>query len=182
MSRIGKLPIAIPKGVTVKVAGSTVSIEGPKGKDQHAIPGPITVAVSDGTVTVTRGDDSNATRALHGLVRKLVANSVTGVSIGFTRTLEIVGVGYRAEAKGNALQLSLGYSHPIVYQLPPGIAAKVDRQVVVTIEGNNKQVLGEVCAQIRALRPPEPYKGKGIKYAGEQIRRKAGKAAGAAGR
>jgi large subunit ribosomal protein L6 len=182
MSRIGKLPIALPKGVTVHVVDSTVRIEGPKGKDQHAIPGPITVAVSGGVVTVARAGDDNATRALHGLVRNLIANSVTGVSTGFTRTLEIVGVGYRAEVKGKALQLSLGYSHPIVYQFPPGIDAKVDKQVIVTIEGNNKQLLGEVCAQIRALRPPEPYKGKGIKYAGEQIRRKAGKAAGAAGR
>src|SRR5215470_10564389 len=182
MSRIGRLPIPIPKGVTVKVDGPTVHVQGPKGSDQHTVPSKITVAVRDGTVVCTRSDDTNATRALHGMVRKLVANSVTGVSTGFTRTLEIVGVGYRAEVKGKALQLSLGYSHPIVYQLPPGIDAKVDRQVVVTIEGNNKQVLGEVCAQIRALRPPEPYKGKGIKYAGEQIRRKAGKAAGAAGR
>jgi large subunit ribosomal protein L6 len=182
MSRIGKLPITIPKGVTVKAEGGTVSVEGPKGTDQHAIPAPITVTVRDGVVICARADDSNATRALHGLVRKLIANSVAGVSTGFTRTLEIVGVGYRADVKGKALQLSLGYSHPIVYQLPPGVDAKVDRQVVLTIEGNNKQLLGEVCAQIRALRPPEPYKGKGIKYAGEKIRRKAGKAAGAAGR
>jgi large subunit ribosomal protein L6 len=182
MSRVGKLPIVIPKGVTVKVDGATVTIQGPKGSDRHSIPAAIAVAVNDGVVTCTRADDSNATRALHGLVRRLIANSVTGVSSGFTRALEIVGVGYRAEVKGKALQLSLGYSHPIVYQLPDGIDAKVDRQVLVTIEGNNKQLLGEVCAQIRALRPPEPYKGKGIKYAGEHIRRKAGKAAGAAGR
>jgi large subunit ribosomal protein L6 len=182
MSRVGRLPITLPKGVTVKVDGATVTVEGPKGKDQHAVPGQIAVAVKDGVVTCTRDGDDNATRALHGLVRRLVSNSVTGVSSGFSRTLEIVGVGYRAEVKGRALQLSLGYSHPIVYQLPPGIEAKVDRQVVVTIEGNNKQLLGEVCAQIRALRPPEPYKGKGIKYADERIRRKAGKAAGAAGR
>jgi large subunit ribosomal protein L6 len=182
MSRIGRLPIAIPKGVTVKVNGATVAIEGPKGKDQHAIPPRISVDVQDGVVTCTRSDDANQTRALHGLVRRLISNSVTGVSTGFSRTLEIVGVGYRADVKGKALQLSLGYSHPIVYQLPPGIEAKVERQVILTIEGNNKQLLGEVCAQIRALRPPEPYKGKGIKYAGERIRRKAGKAAGAAGR
>jgi large subunit ribosomal protein L6 len=182
MSRIGKLPITVPKGVTVKVEGSQVTVAGPKGNDVHTVPAPIQVTVHDGVVAVTRVNDDAATRALHGLVRKLVANSVTGVSTGFTRTLEIVGVGYRAEVRGRALQLSLGYSHPIVYQLPPGVDAKVDRQVIVTLEGNNKQVLGEVCAQIRALRPPEPYKGKGIKYAGEQIRRKAGKAAGAAGR
>jgi len=182
MSRIGRLPIAIPTGVTVKVNGAAVTVEGPKGNDRHTVPAKIAVAVHGGAVSVTRADDQNATRSLHGLVRKLIANSITGVSTGFRRTLEIVGVGYRAEVKGRALQLSLGYSHPIVYQLPPGVEAKVDRQVVVTIDGNNKQVLGEVCAQIRALRPPEPYKGKGIKYAGERIRRKAGKAAGAAGR
>ena len=182
MSRIGKLPVAIPKGVTVKVEDATVSVEGPKGKDRHAIPPPITVAVQDGQVICTRADDSNATRALHGLTRKLIANSVAGVSTGFSRTLEIIGVGYRADVKGKAVQLSLGYSHPIVYQLPAGIDAKVDRQVVVTLEGNDKQLLGEVSAQMRALRPPEPYKGKGVKYADERIRRKAGKAAGAGGR
>ncbi len=182
MSRIGRLPIAIPAGVTVKVDGATVAIAGPKGTDQLTVPARIAVAVHDGVVSCTRADDESDTRALHGLVRKLIANSVTGVSTGFTRTLEIIGVGYRAEVKGKALQLSLGFSHPIIYQLPPGIDAKVDRQVVVTIEGNNKHLLGEVCAQIRALRPPEPYKGKGIRYAGEQVRRKAGKAAGAAGR
>lgn len=182
MSRIGKLPITIPKGVSVKVNGATVAIEGPKGKDQHAIPARISVAVQDGVVSCTRSDDENQTRALHGLVRRLISNSVIGVSTGFTRVLEIVGVGYRADVKGKAVQLSLGYSHPIVYQLPPGIDAKVERQVILTIDGNNKQLLGEVCAQIRALRPPEPYKGKGIKYAGERVRRKAGKAAGAAGR
>jgi large subunit ribosomal protein L6 len=182
MSRIGRLPISIPKGVTVKVDGPTVLVEGPKGVDRHRVPAKIAVAVRDGAIVCTRADDANDTRALHGLVRKLVANSVTGVSTGFTRTLEIIGVGYRAEVKGKALQLSLGYSHPIVYQLPPGIDAKVDKQTIVTIEGNNKQLLGEVCAQIRSLRPPEPYKGKGIRYSGERVRRKAGKAAGAAGR
>lgn len=175
MSRIGRLPVNVPKGVTVKVSGPVVTVEGPKGKDQHTIPDPISIEVKDGVVTFGRGRDDNQSRALHGLVRKLVANSVTGVSTGFTRTLEIVGVGYRAEVKGQALQLSLGYSHPIVYQLPPGIEAKVERQVIVTIEGNNKQLLGEVCAQIRALRPPEPYKGKGIKYDSEKILRKEGK-------
>jgi large subunit ribosomal protein L6 len=176
------MPITIPKGVTVKVDGATVTVEGPKGKDQHVVPDRIAVTVKDGVVSCARTDDNSDTRALHGLVRRLVSNSVIGVSTGFTRTLEIIGVGYRAEVKGKALQLSLGYSHPILYQLPPGIEAKVEKQTIVTIEGNNKHMLGEVCAQIRALRPPEPYKGKGIKYAGEHIRRKAGKAAGAAGR
>jgi large subunit ribosomal protein L6 len=182
MSRIGKLAIALPKGVTITADGTTVRVEGPKGKAQHTLPARIRVTVADGTVTVTREADDRKTRALHGLTRKLIANSVTGLSAGFQRTLEIVGVGYRAEVKGKALQFSLGYSHPIVYQLPPGIEAKVDRQVVVTLEGSDKQLLGEVSAQIRALRPPEPYKGKGVKYADERIRRKAGKAAGAGGR
>lgn len=182
MSRIGRLGIAIPKGVTVKQDGTTVLVEGPKGKAQHKLPPRIQIAVEDGTIAVTRDGDDRRTRALHGLTRKLLANSVTGLSTGFQRVLEIVGVGYRAEVKGQALQFSLGYSHPIVYQLPPGIEAKVDRQVVVTLEGNDKQLLGEVSAQIRALRPPEPYKGKGVKYANERIRRKAGKAAGAGGR
>jgi large subunit ribosomal protein L6 len=182
MSRIGRLPIAIPKGVTVKPDGGSVFVEGPKGKTTHALPPRIAVTVADGTVTVTREADDRQTRSLHGLTRKLISNSVTGLSTGFTKTLEIVGVGYRAEVKGRAIQFSLGYSHPIVYQLPTGIDAKVDRQVVVTLEGNDRQLLGEVSAQIRALRPPEPYKGKGVKYADERIRRKAGKAAGAGGR
>jgi len=182
MSRIGRLPIAIPKGVTVKPEGPTVSVEGPKGKAQHTLPPRIVVAVADDTITVSREGDDRQTRALHGLTRNLIANIVTGLSTGFTRTLEIVGVGYRAEVKGRAIQFSLGYSHPIVYQLPPGIEAKIDKQTVVTLEGNDRQLLGEVSAQIRALRPPEPYTGKGVKYAGERIRRKAGKAAGAGGR
>src|SRR4030095_17012234 len=128
----------IPKGVTVKVNGPAVAIEGPKGKDQHTVPAKISVAVADGVVTVGRSDDTNATRSPHGLVRKLIANSITGVSTGFKQTLEIVGLRYRAEVKGKALQLSLGYSHPIVYQLPPGVEAKVDKQTILTIEGNNK--------------------------------------------
>jgi large subunit ribosomal protein L6 len=182
MSRVGKLTIAIPKGVTVKQEGGTVHVEGPKGKAQHALPPRIKVVIADGTVSVTRDADDRKTRALHGLTRKLIANIIIGLSTGFQKTLEIIGVGYRAEVKGRAVQFSLGYSHPIVYQLPPGIEAKVDRQVVVTLEGNNKHLLGEVSAQMRALRPPEPYKGKGVKYADEHIRRKAGKAAGAGGR
>ncbi|MBX3025340.1 50S ribosomal protein L6 [bacterium] len=182
MSRIGRLIITIPKGVTVKQEGNAVLVEGPKGKAQHPLPPRIGITIADGTATVTREADDRKTRALHGLTRKLIANSTIGLSTGFQQTLEIVGVGYRAEVKGKAVQFSLGYSHPIVYQLPPGIEAKVDRQVVVTLEGNDKQLLGEVSAQIRALRPPEPYKGKGVKYADERIRRKAGKAAGAGGR
>ncbi len=182
MSRVGKLPIQIPSGVTVRQEGGAVFVEGPKGSFRHEVPARIAVAVDGGLIRVTRQDEERQTRALHGLTRQLLANLVAGVSTGFTRTLEIVGVGYRAELKDNAIQFTLGYSHPILYQLPPGVQAKVDKQTVVTLEGNNRQLLGEVAAQIRALRPPEPYKGKGIKYADERIRRKAGKAASTAGR
>lgn len=181
MSRIGKLPIRVPSGVTVRGDGRVVHVQGPKGSERHELPPKINVVVAEGVVRVQREGDERQTRALHGLTRKLVANSVTGVSQGFTKVLEIVGVGYRADVRKNGLYLSLGYSHPVIYQLPPGVTAKVDRQTIVTIEGNNRQVLGEVAAQIRALRPPEPYKGKGIKYSSEKIRRKAGKAAGSAG-
>jgi len=182
MSRVGKLPIPIPAGVKVRQDGGLVHIEGPKGKGQHQVPRRISVEVGDGAITVMREGDDREARSLHGLTRNLLANIVTGLSTGFSQTLEIVGVGYRAEVKGNAIQLNLGYSHPILYQLPDGVQAKVDRQTTLTLEGNNRQVLGEVASQIRALRPPEPYKGKGVKYAEERIRRKAGKAAGAGGR
>ena len=181
MSRIGKLPIQVPSGVTVRVEGTQVSVEGPKGKLRHPLHPDVAAEVSDGTLVVKRRGESAGSRAVHGLTRKLLANMVRGVSQGFVETLEIIGVGYRAEARGNTLHLTLGYSHPIVYQLPDGIAAKVDRQVLVTLESSNRQLLGQTAAEIRALRPPEPYKGKGIKYGGEVIRRKAGKAAGAAG-
>ncbi len=177
MSRVGKTPIRIPAGVTVRDDDRVVMIEGQKGSGRHALPPKISVAVSNGMLTVTREDDARKTRALHGLTRKLLANIVAGVSTGFARTLEIIGIGYRAEVKGNTVLLSLGYSHPIVYQLPPGVEARVDRQTVLTLEASDLQLLGEVSAQIRALRPPEPYKGKGIKYSHERIRRKAGKAA-----
>jgi large subunit ribosomal protein L6 len=182
MSRIGKLPIPVPREVKIRVEDRAVVVEGPKGSERHDLPPAVEVGLGDGTLRVTRRDDSREARALHGLTRNLLANIVRGVSTGFVRTLEIVGVGYRAEVKGDTIQLSLGYSHPIVYQLPPQVKAKVDRQTVITLEASNRHVLGEVAAQIRRLRPPEPYKGKGIKYADERIRRKAGKAAGAGGR
>ena len=182
MSRIGKLPIEVPKGVTVKVDGRTVHVQGPKGTESHGLPPRVGATLADGVLRITREDETRETRSLHGLTRKIVANMVQGLSDGFKRTLEIVGVGYRAEVKGNAIQLSLGYSHPIFYQLPPGVSVKIEKQTIVNLEGNNRQVLGEVASQLRALRPPEPYKGKGIKYADERIRRKAGKAAGAGGR
>jgi large subunit ribosomal protein L6 len=180
MSRIGKQPIAVPNGVTITVDPGAVKIKGPKGTLAAAVSPLVELKLEGATLHVARREDSRDARSVHGLTRKLVANMVTGVSEGFRRVLEINGVGYRAESKGNALQLALGYSHPIVFPLPQGVQAKVDKQTVVTLEGADRQVLGETAAAIRKLRPPEPYKGKGIKYAEEKIRRKAGKAVGAA--
>jgi large subunit ribosomal protein L6 len=182
MSRIGRMPITVPGGVKVHVADGTVRVEGPKGKLAREIPREVTIAVEGAKVNVARTDETRRARGIHGLTRKLVANMVDGVSKGFTRVLEINGVGYRAEARGPVLHLTLGYSHPIAFQLPPGITAKVDRQVVVTLEGADRELLGQVAAALRGLRPPEPYKGKGMKYAEEKIHRKAGKAAGAGAR
>ncbi|MEA2624418.1 MAG: large subunit ribosomal protein [Candidatus Binatota bacterium] len=180
MSRVGKLPIPIPAGVRIQQEGNRVIVQGPKGTLEHPCAPEVDVAVADGRLEVRRKDDSRRARELHGLTRRLIANLVTGVSQGFTRVLEIHGVGYRAEVKGNAIHLALGYSHPIVFQLPQGVQAKVDRQTVITLESSDKHLIGQTAAMIRELRPPEPYKGKGVKYAEEQIRRKAGKAAGAA--
>ena len=177
MSRIGRLPVHLDKSVKASVAGDLLKVEGPKGKlELKLFPG-FSVEIKDGQLIVKRPGDTNKERSVHGLMRKLIANMVEGVSKGFTRVLEINGVGYRAEAKAQQVNLTLGYSHPIVYQLPPGVTAKVERQVIVTLESADRQLLGTVAAQIRELRPPEPYKGKGIKYATETIRRKAGKAA-----
>jgi len=180
MSRIGKLPITVPSGVTVAVEPGAVRVSGPRGKLAATVSPLAQVKVEGGTVSITRRDDSRDARGVHGLTRVLIANMVTGVSAGFRRVLEINGVGYRAEAKGRTLHLALGYSHPVVFPLPDGVEAKVDKQTVITLEGADRQVLGETAAAIRKLRPPEPYKGKGIKYAEEKIRRKAGKAVGAA--
>lgn len=180
MSRIGRQPVVLDKGVKALVAGHTVKVEGPKGKLELAVPEGYTVEIADSQLVVKRPGDSQGERSRHGLVRKLIANMATGVSKGFTRVLEINGVGYRAEVKGSNINFQLGYSHPIVYQLPPAVTAKVDRQVSITLESADRQLLGTVAAQIRELRPPEPYKGKGIKYAEETIRRKAGKAAAGA--
>ena len=177
MSRIGRLPIPLDKSVKASIAGATVKVEGPKGKLEMQLHPGFTAEIKDSEIVVKRPGDSHEERSIHGLMRKLVANMVEGVGKGFTRVLEINGVGYRAEAKGAQVNLTLGYSHPIVYQLPPGVTAKVERQVLVTLESADRQLLGTVAAQIRELRPPEPYKGKGIKYATETIRRKAGKAA-----
>jgi len=180
MSRIGKLPVPLPAGVSATVDGREVRVAGPRGKLAVHVNPLADVKVDGNTVIVARRDDGRVARGVHGLTRKLIANMVTGVSTGFRRVLEINGVGYRAEVKGRAIQLALGYSHPILFPLPEGIQAKVDKQTVITLEGADRQVLGETAAAIRKLRPPEPYKGKGIKYAEETIRRKAGKAVGAA--
>jgi len=182
MSRVGKVPVEIPQGVKVHVADGRVRVEGPRGKLERPLEPEVTVAVEGPKVVIQRKDDSRRARSVHGLTRVLVDNMVQGVGKGFSRVLEINGVGYRAEARGNVLFLTLGYSHPIAFQLPPGVTAKVERQVVVTLEGADRELLGQVAAAVRKLRPPEPYKAKGVKYAEERIRRKAGKAAAGATR
>jgi large subunit ribosomal protein L6 len=180
MSRIGRLPVRLPQGARVDIGDGTVGLKGPRGELRVPVHSLVSVEQRESELVVSRKDDSRQARSLHGLTRKLLANGVTGVTTGFTRVLEINGVGYRADLRGKMLHLTLGYSHPILFQLPEGITAKVDRQVVITLEGSDRQLLGETAALIRKLRPPEPYKGKGIKYAEETIRRKSGKAAGAA--
>ncbi|HUP36392.1 MAG TPA: 50S ribosomal protein L6 [Candidatus Limnocylindria bacterium] len=179
MSRIGKKPIPVPPGVKVALEGATVKAEGPKGRLSQSIPFGVSVTMASNVLTVARDSDHRNVRALHGLTRSLLANMVTGVKDGFERKLEIVGIGYRCQIQGKALQLALGYSHPVVFPLPEGIQAEVDRQVSITLRGADKALLGQTAAKLRALRKPDPYKGKGIKYAGEQIRRKVGKKAGA---
>lgn len=177
MSRIGKLPITVPSGVEVTISGQDVTVKGPKGTLHQTVPLPISVARDeDGPIVLTRPDEEQESRALHGLSRALVANMVTGVSDGFAKKLEIVGVGYRVQAKGSNLEFSLGYSHPIVVEPPEGIDFNVESPTRLTVSGIDKQRVGEVAANIRKLRRPEPYKGKGIRYEGEQIRRKVGKA------
>jgi large subunit ribosomal protein L6 len=179
MSRIGKKPVPVPQGVKVMIEGHMVRAEGPKGKLAQTVPEGLAVSVADGTLTVAREAENRTLRALHGLTRSLIANMVEGVKVGFERKLEIVGIGYRAQIQGKNLQLSLGYSHPVVFPLPEGIQAEVDRQVSITLRGADKALVGQTAAQIRALRKPNPYKGKGIRYAEEQVRRKVGKKAGA---
>jgi len=181
MSRIGKLPIAIPGGVKVALDKDVIRVEGPKGKLQALVPNGIKVKVDDKVVRVERENDERRLRGLHGLTRKLLANMVQGVSRGFIRILDINGVGYRAEVKGQEIHMTLGYSHPVVFPLPAGVTASVERQTTITLNSADRQLIGEMAAEIRGLRPPEPYKGKGIKYREEVIRRKAGKAVGSAG-
>lgn len=183
MSRIGKAPIAIPAGVTVKVDGNTVTVKGPKGELNETVHSDIKVAVEDGNIIVTRPSDDREHRAQHGLVRALIHNMVVGVSEGYKKEMELVGVGYRANATGQVLDLSLGFSHAIYIKLPAEIKVEAkserNKNPLITLESADKQLLGQVCAKIRSLRKPEPYKGKGIKFVGEVIRRKSGKSAGA---
>ena len=176
MSRIGKLPVQIPSGVDVNVSGREVTVKGPKGRLQRTFKG-VTFTVADGVVTVVPDSQSRIDRSLWGLGRSLLDNMVVGVTDGFSRQLEINGVGYRATVKGNAVEFNLGYSHPIHFPMPDGVKIEVDKQTQVKVSGINKEAVGQTAAQIRSLRPPEPYKGKGVRYAGEYIRRKVGKAA-----
>ncbi|MDQ3387964.1 MAG: 50S ribosomal protein L6 [Gemmatimonadota bacterium] len=178
MSRIGRQPISIPAGVEVSIDGSAVRVKGPKGELARTLHSEVVVRQEDGNVLVERPSDEARHRALHGLSRTLVANMIEGVTTGFKKTLEIVGVGYRAENKPFGLTLALGYSHPIDYKAPSGIELRAVSPTVVEVTGTSKEVVGQVAAEIRSLRPPEPYKGKGVKYQGEVIRRKAGKAGG----
>ena len=175
MSRIGKKPVTLPKGVAVEIQGNTVAVKGPKGELRRTLHTEMQVALADGQVTVSRPSDEKRHKALHGLSRTLVQNMVDGVSKGFAKTLEIQGVGYKAEAKPYGVNLIVGFSHPVKYEAPQGIKISVENNTVVKIEGADKEKVGQVAAELRAVRPPEPYKGKGVRYQGEQIRRKAGK-------
>lgn len=176
MSRIGKSPIELPSGVEVKVNGSMVEVKGPKGSLKQSINDSISVSVDDGVVTVERSNEERSTKALHGLVRSLINNMVIGVSEGYSKELTAVGVGYRAALKGTQLELQVGFSHPVEIDAPDGITFEVPEPTKIVVGGIDKQLVGQVAANIRAVRPPEPYKGKGIRYVDEQVRRKAGKA------
>ncbi|NLS09071.1 50S ribosomal protein L6 [Nesterenkonia sp. MY13] len=176
MSRIGRLPITIPSGVEVNIDGREISVKGSKGELSRTIAEGITVEIEDGTLTVTRPNDEREFRSLHGLTRSLIDNMIIGVTEGFTKKLEIVGTGYRVQAKGKDLEFALGYSHPVPVEAPEGITFSVEGANKLAVSGIDKQQVGEVAANIRKLRKPDPYKGKGVRYEGEQIRRKAGKA------
>ncbi len=176
MSRIGKLPIPVPSGVDIAVKGQTVTVKGPKGELTRTFADRVQVAVEGGEAVVTRTDDERESRALHGLSRALLANMVTGVSEGYQKSLSIVGVGYRAASSGKGVELQVGYSHPVKFEAPDGIDIEVPEPTSILVKGIDKELVGQVAANIRKVRPPEPYKGKGIRYTGEHVRRKAGKA------
>jgi large subunit ribosomal protein L6 len=176
MSRIGRMPIGVPSGVDVTIDGREVVVTGPKGTLRHMVAAPIEVSQTSGVITVTRPNDEGHVRALHGLSRTLIANMITGVTDGYRKTLEIVGVGYRVQARGKDLEFSLGFSHPVPITPPDGITFRVEAPTRFVVEGIDKQQVGEVAANIRKLRKPDPYKGKGVRYQGEQVRRKVGKA------
>ena len=178
MSRIGKMPVPVPSGVTINIDGTTVSVKGPKGELRRTFPEGISFAIEDDKVIASRSSEESSQKALHGLSRALINNMVEGVTKGYTKQLEITGVGYKAEMKPYGLLFSLGYSHTIEFKAPQGITLKAPQPTQVLIEGADKEIVGQVAAEIRSLRKPEPYKGKGIKYLGEKIRRKAGKAGG----
>ena len=175
MSRIGKKPVTVPKGVTLELQGNTVAVKGPKGELRRTLHPEMHVAMADGSFTVSRPSDEPRHKALHGLSRTLVQNMIDGVTKGFTKTLEIQGVGYKAEAKPYGVNLIVGFSHPVKYEAPKGIKISVENNTVVKIEGADKEIVGQVASELRNVRPPEPYKGKGVRYQGEQVRRKAGK-------
>jgi large subunit ribosomal protein L6 len=175
MSRIGRLPIEIPTGVDVTIDGSDVAVKGPRGAMTHTVPEPLTVAVEDGKVIVSRPDDERRSKSLHGLTRTLIANQIIGVTQGYTKGLEVVGTGYRVQARGANVEFALGFSHPVIVEPPAGITFTVEGNNRLTVSGNDKQAVGETAANIRKIRKPEPYKGKGVRYAGENVRRKAGK-------
>ena len=176
MSRIGRLPIDIPAGVTVSVSGQDVTVKGSKGELSHNIESPIEAKLEDGQVLVTRPNDERASRSLHGLTRTLIANQIVGVTEGYTKGLEVVGTGYRVAQKGSSVEFALGFSHPVLVDAPAGITLTVEGNNKLTVSGIDKQAVGEAAANIRKIRKPEPYKGKGVRYAGEVVRRKAGKA------
>lgn len=176
MSRIGRMPIDIPGGVEVKIDGQAVTVKGPKGELELTVASPIEVAIEDNQVVVTRPDDERNSRSLHGLTRTLIANQIIGVTQGYSKGLEVVGTGYRVQAKGQGVEFALGFSHPVTVNPPAGITFTVEGNNKLTVSGIDKQAVGEVAANIRKIRKPEPYKGKGVRYAGEVVRRKAGKA------
>ena len=175
MSRIGRLPIDIPSGVDVSLDGREVTVKGPKGSLALTVAQPITIAIEEGRVLVSRPDDERESRSLHGLTRTLIANNIIGVTQGYTKGLEVVGTGYRVQARGANIEFALGFSHPVLVEPPAGITFTVEGNNRITVSGNDKQAVGETAANIRKIRKPEPYKGKGVRYAGENVRRKAGK-------